>query len=60
MQRDSMTQHKILRQSIGDIISGVARTSAQHGHTTFLRNSARSAEVFRGVCGMLFQKIFGI
>ena len=38
----------------------IADARAQHGHTTFVRYSARSAEVFRGVWGMLSQKIFGI
>ena len=46
MQRDSMTQHKILRQSIGDIISGVARTSPRLGHSM---GTLRFYEILREV-----------
>ena len=38
----------------------IAVARAQLRHTTFVRNPARSAEAFRGVLGMLSQKILGI
>ena len=35
----------------------IADARAQHGHTTFVRTSVRGAEAFRGVWGLLPQKI---